>query len=265
MATTTKPSALRERMEEIGDLTAFAGSTLRALPASRRYTAETLRQLGLMVRGSTVLIVLMIAFIGISATNYGYYFLKAAGAADYVGLVAGLGGPRLGVALVFGYAFAAKVGCGFVGEIGAMRVNEELDAYESEGVTARRYIVATRVLASMLYVPIITALALVGFTLASYAQAVLVIHAVSADTFFRYTWANQAIADQFFSFAVMEVMAICISVVSCYYGTHVRGGPAAVGAAVARSLVINLVMIHVILGLGDSIVYGTTLGLPIGG
>jgi len=265
MAVARKPSATRDGLEEVGELTVFAARTLRSLPGSRRYTAETLRQLGKLVRGSSFLIVAMIGFIGVSATNYGYYFLKAAGASDYTGLIAGLGGPRLGVPLVFGYAFAAKVGCGFVGEIGAMRVNEELDAYESEGVTTQRYIVATRVLASMAYVPIVAALALLGFTLAAYFQAVVVIHAVPADVFFRYAWSNQAIADQIFAFVVMEIMAICISVVSCYYGTWVHGGPAVVGAAVARSLVVNLVLVHVILGLADFAVYGTNLGLPIGG
>jgi len=262
---TSKQRATRTGLEELGELTLFAGRTVRALPASRRYTAETLRQLAKMVRSSTFLIVAMIGFIGVSGTNYGYYFLKSAGAADYTGLIPGLAGPRLAVALVFGYAFAAKVGCGFTGEIGAMRVNEELDAYESEGVTTQRYIVATRVLASMLFVPIITALALLGFTLASYVQAVLIIHAVPGDVFFRYAWSNQTISDQLFAMAVMECMAICISVVACYYGTWVRGGPAVVGQAVAKSLVVNLIMIHVILGFGDLIVYGTDLGLPIGG
>ena len=58
--------------------------------------------------------------LGFSATNYGYYFLRSAGAADFIGLVPGVTGPRLLAALLFGYAFAAKVGCGLASEIGSM-------------------------------------------------------------------------------------------------------------------------------------------------
>jgi phospholipid/cholesterol/gamma-HCH transport system permease protein len=264
MASTT-PNRWRSGVEEAGELTSFAGRTLRALPGSARYFAETLRQLGILVRGSTILIGVMVIFVGFSATNYGYYFLKSAGAADYIGLVPGVVGPRLVAALLFGYTFAAKVGCGLVGEIGAMKINEELDAYEVEGVTAQRFVVGTRVTAALLYVPIVTPIALVAATLGAYINGVFVIRAVPAETFLRFNWANQAVGDQFFAFVVILILATVIVVVSCYYGMTATRGPAGVGTAVARSLVVNLVMIHVVIGLADFIVYGTNLGLPIGG
>src|ERR1700757_2788803 len=180
-------------LEEVGELTTYAGRTLRDAPQAIRHVSEVFRQLALLIRGSTVLIGLMVGFIGISATNYGYYFLKSAGASDYVGLISGLGISRLAAPLVFGYTFAAKVGCGLVGELGAMEVNEELDAYDSEGVTAQRYVISTRVLAALLYVPIVAPVALVGGTAGAYFAAVTVLHAVPAQTFFHFVWANQAV------------------------------------------------------------------------
>jgi phospholipid/cholesterol/gamma-HCH transport system permease protein len=252
-------------LDEIGQLTAYAGQTLRILPAATRHASEVLRQLALLVRGSTLLIASMVGFIGISATNFGYYFLKSAGATDYVGLVPGFAVARLIAPLVFGYAFAAKVGCGLVGELGAMKVNEELDAYDSEGVTAQRYVVATRVLAALLYVPLVTPVALLAGTAGAYLAAVPLLHAVPASTFFHFAWANQSVIDQLFAFVVMFTTGAVIVLVSSFYGTRVEGGPAGVGGAVARSLVVNLVMVHVILGLADFLVYGTSLGLPIGG
>jgi phospholipid/cholesterol/gamma-HCH transport system permease protein len=265
MTVTTTPRERPGTMEEIGELTIYAGRTIRSLPGAARYSSEVFRQLSLLIRSTTLLVAAMVMFIAIAATNYGYYFLKSAGASDYIGLINGLAGPRLEAALVFGYAFAAKVGCGIVGEIGSMKVNEELDAYDSEGVTARRFVVATRVLAALLYTPIITPVALLAANLGAYVQTVFVLHAVPAQTFFHFDWANQAVGDQLFTFVMIFFVAMVIVLVSCYYGTTTRGGPAGVGASVARSLVINLVMIHVILGLGDFFVYGTTLGLPIGG
>jgi phospholipid/cholesterol/gamma-HCH transport system permease protein len=254
----------QQRLEEFGELSRFSARTLRETPASFKYTAEVLRQLSILVRESTLIIAMMVLFVGFSATNYGYYFLKAAGASDYIGLVPGVVGARLIAALLFGYAFAAKVGCGLVAEIGAMKINEELDAFESEGVPAQRYVVGTRVAAALLYTPIVTPIALAAATVGSYVNAVLVIHAVPAATFFHFDWSNQSLGDQFFAYVMVLLLATTIALVSCFYGMRARGGPA--GVADARSLVINLVMVHVILGLGDALVYGgANLGLPIGG
>jgi phospholipid/cholesterol/gamma-HCH transport system permease protein len=252
-------------LEEAGALTRFTGKTVVALPLSARFAAEVFRQLAILVRGSTLLIALMVVFVGFSATNYGYYFLKAAGAADYIGLVPGVVGPRLIAALLFGYTFAAKVGCGLASEIGSMKINEELDAYEVEGVTVQRYVVGTRVLAALLFVPIIVPIALVAATLGSYLNAVLVLHAVPPETFMRFNWVNQSVGDQIFAFGSIFVLAAVIVSVACFYGMRTSGGPAGVGTAVSRSLMVNLVLIHVILGMADLMFYGTDLGLPIGG
>jgi phospholipid/cholesterol/gamma-HCH transport system permease protein len=263
---TRRSPTISDRLSEFGDLSRYSIATLREAPISFRYTAEVLRQLAILVRESTLIIAMMVMFVGFSATSYGYYFLKAAGAADYIGVVPGVVGARLIAALLFGYAFAAKVGCGLVAEIGAMKINEELDAFESEGVPTQRYVVGTRVVAALLYTPIITPIALAAATVGSYVNAVLVIHAVPSSTFFHFDWSNQSLGDQFFAYVMILLLATTIVLVSCFYGTRAKGGPAGVGTAVARSLVINLVMIHVILGLGDALIYGgANLGLPIGG
>ena len=55
---------------------------------------------------------------------------------------------------IFGFIVAAKVGGGIVAELGAMRVNEEVDALEVMGVPSITYLVSTRMLAAMLMLPI---------------------------------------------------------------------------------------------------------------
>lgn len=260
-----KSGPIRENLREFGDLTVFSLETLQALPRSLRYMSEVLRQTAILIRGSTLFISAMTLAIGFSATSYGYYFLKAAGAADYIGLVPGVTTPRVTTALLFAYAFAAKVGCGLVGEIGAMKVNQELDGYESQGISVQRYVVATRVMAALLYTPIATAVAAVSVTAGSYLNAVVIVKAVPAETFFRYNWSNQAIGDQFFALVCCFILSTVMVATACFYGTRSTGGPSGVGRSVARSLVINLVLIHVILGLAVFAVYGKDLSLPIGG
>jgi phospholipid/cholesterol/gamma-HCH transport system permease protein len=266
MATARRTGATRRTIVEFGELTAFSLDMVRQLPSAIRYGAEVLRQTSILVRGSTLVIMLLTFLMGFVQTNFGYYFLRSAGASDYIGLVSAVGTPRGTAAFVFGYMFAAKVGCGLTSELGAMRINEELDAYDAVGVGASRYVIATRVLGAMLYIPIAAGLALLACTIGSYVNAVHLLHAVSPETFYRFHWGNQAVADQLFALITMTTMAITIVLVSCFYGTRASGGPAGVGSAVARSLMINLVMVNILSGATTSLFYpGGNLGLPIGG
>ena len=58
------------------------------------------------------------------------------------------------VPFIFGFIVAAKVGGGIVAQLGAMRVNEEVDALEAMGISSVTYLVATRMLAAMLMLPV---------------------------------------------------------------------------------------------------------------
>jgi ABC-type transporter Mla maintaining outer membrane lipid asymmetry permease subunit MlaE len=59
-------------LTEVGELTRFSAEALKQTPGSARYFGEILRQAASLVRGSTPMIALMAAFIGFSATNFGY-------------------------------------------------------------------------------------------------------------------------------------------------------------------------------------------------
>jgi phospholipid/cholesterol/gamma-HCH transport system permease protein len=260
------PLPFRNNIIEFGQLTAFTFETARALPGAFRYTSEVLRQTSILVRGSTVVIMALTFLMGFVQTNFGYYFLQAAGASDYIGLVSGAATPRGTASFVFGYMFAAKVGCGLCSEIGAMRINEELAAYDAQGVGATRYVIATRVIAALVYVPLIVGLALLACTAGSYINAVNVLHAVPQETFFRFHWANQGVTEQLFALITMSAMAMTVIFVSAFYGTRASGGPASVGSAVARSLMLNLVLVNIIIGAATLFFYPQgELGLPIGG
>jgi len=160
-----------QRVEELGDLTAYSARTLKELPGSLRYSAEVFRQLAILVKGSSVVIVTLVMFVASARPTTAITSSRPPGH-RLIGLVPGVVGTRLIAALCFGYAFAAKVGCGLVAEIGAMKINEELDAYESEGVSTQRYVVGTRVIAALMFTPIITPIALVAASIGAYIDAV---------------------------------------------------------------------------------------------
>lgn len=265
MAAVPAPSPSRETLREFGELAAFSVRTLRSLPGALRYGSEILRQLGILVRSTTHFTAILSVFAGVGMVNFGYYFLRSAGAADYTGLILGVGSPRAVVGMFVGYVFAAKVGAGMVAEIGSMRINQELDAYETEGVGARHYVIAPRVIAATLYTPIACGVTLYVMMIAGFVTAVHILSAVPPETFYRYAWGNQAVPDQIYALGVTFILGLTMSLVAAFYGQRAEGGPAGVGAAVARSLLVNLVLMHIIIGVTAFAVYGDDLGLPIGG
>jgi phospholipid/cholesterol/gamma-HCH transport system permease protein len=204
-------------------------------------------------------------FIGFTQVNYAYFFLKSAGASDYTGLFTGLTTPRAAVLIMFGYVFAAKVGGGLAAEVGSMRISEEIDALEAEAINPMSYLIGTRILGAALFAPMAAVVALLACTLGSYLQAVPALQGLSSDTFLHYHWAVQNLTDQLLCIFNLMLQGMVIVLVSCYYGYKASGGPTAVGAAVARSLLVNIVAIHVLVAAHIMIFYGLTPTLPIGG
>ena len=137
---------------------------------------------------------------------------------------------------------AAKVGTGIVAELGAMRISDEIDALEVMGVSpddlSLRHAAARR----LVVFPFIYLAAIgIGY-LASYLAVVEQIGEVSAGGYFLIFWMFQNPPDLLFSVIKAMFMATAIVLVGCYYGYTASGGPVGVGAATAKSMVLNIVL-----------------------
>jgi hypothetical protein len=126
---------------------------------------------------------------------------------------------------MFGYIMSAKVGTGIVAELGAMRINEEIDALEVMGVRPITFLAATRLLAAWMVLPFIYVSAVgVGF-LASYLAVVKQIGEVSSGGYALIFWMFQNPPDFFFSLIKGMVMATAIVAVGLLLRLHRRRRP----------------------------------------
>jgi phospholipid/cholesterol/gamma-HCH transport system permease protein len=256
---------VRSILQEAGELTAFSGRSLGALGYTPRYAAEVLRQAAILIRGTTLLMFVMNAFFGFSIMTFAFFFLRSIGASDFVGVATAFADPRVGATLMFGYVFTAKVCCGMVAELGAMKINEEIDAYESTGVDPLRYVVGTRIVAVLIFLPIGSAVALLAQTAGNYLDGVIILNGISGQGFLSLHWATQGISEQVNVFITQAAIALTTTLAACFYGLRTVGGPADVGGSVARSLIVNLVLVHMIAAFFTVLFYGTDLKMPIGG
>lgn len=258
------PSTLGSLLTETGDLAGFSGRAMLSTGGSGRYFAETLRQAGILVMGTTLIIVLMVMVVGGECGLFVVYQLRPIGATAFAGLATQLCGVREMWGYMFAYVFAAKVGCGLVAEIGSMRISEEIDALESIGIDPMRYVVATRLVAVIMTVPLMYAVAMVFGTLGSYLVVCVELKGASLGQWISLHFSSQTLGDNFLSILKVTIIATLIALVGMYYGYRARGGPVGVGAATARSMIVNLVMIHVV-GAALTTIFWGHARTPIGG
>src|SRR4051794_7368112 len=74
---------------EWGELTAFSFRALAGAAGAGRYASEVLRQVSIIIRGTTLLTLVMNAFLGMSVINFGFFFFRSIGASDYTGIASG--------------------------------------------------------------------------------------------------------------------------------------------------------------------------------
>jgi phospholipid/cholesterol/gamma-HCH transport system permease protein len=230
-----------------------------------RFFGEALRQAGVLILSSTLVIWGLTFIIGLQCGIEGAYFNRAVGSPAYAGVFAAWCDLRELIPYAFGYMMAAKVGTGIVAELGSMRISDEIDALEVMGISSMTFLCATRLLAAWMVLPFVYLAGIGAGFLASYLAVVQQIGEVSSGGYFLIFWMFQNPPDLLFSLIKGMVMATVIVLVGCYYGYTARGGPVGVGTATAKSMVLNIVMVHLIGMLGTQLFWGANPRAPIGG
>jgi phospholipid/cholesterol/gamma-HCH transport system permease protein len=230
-----------------------------------RFFGETLRQSGILILSSTLVIWGMVFIIGLQCGLEGAYFTRSQGTPAYAGVFSAWCDLREIVPYGFGYMMAAKVGTGIVAELGSMRISDEIDALEVMGIDSVLFLCATRLLASWIVLPFVYIAAVGAAFFASYLVVVQQIGDVSSGGFFLIFWMFQNPPDLIYSLIKGMTMATVIVLVGCYYGYHASGGPVGVGTATAKSMVVNIVLVHIVGMLGTQIFWGANPRAPIGG
>ncbi|MFI5004015.1 MAG: ABC transporter permease [Solirubrobacterales bacterium] len=257
----------REWISSTGEIAGFVGEVVREVYGLRvfRFFGETLRQAGIVIVSSTLIIWSMMFLIGLQCGTVGAYFTESAGASAYAGVFSAWCGLREFIPYAFGYIMSAKVGTGIVAEIGAMRISDEIDALEVMGVNSITFLCATRLLAVWLVLPFVYLAGIGGAFAASYIAVVKQVGSVSSGGYLLIFWQFQNPPDFLYSTIKAMVMATAIVLVGCYYGYTASGGPVGVGTATAKSMVLNLVLVHLIGMLGTQVFWGANPRAPIGG
>ncbi|MCL2650409.1 MAG: ABC transporter permease [Candidatus Azobacteroides sp.] len=138
---------------------------------------------------------------------------------------------------------AGKVGSNIASEIGTMRVTEQIDALEIMGVNSANYLIMPKIVAFMVFIPVLSIFSMFFGILGGYVIGYLSSQIITVSNYelgLRFWFIPYNIA---YSIIKSVVFAFIISSIAAYFGYNVKGGALQVGKASTNSVVMSSVLI----------------------
>ncbi|MCV7154815.1 ABC transporter permease [Mycolicibacterium pyrenivorans] len=281
-AVPSKPNPRLRRVSEslsggwnqIGEQAYFYAKTVSSIPdAVVSYRTELYRliaQMGLgagalaVVGGTVAIVGFLTITTGALVAVQGYNQLASVGFEALTGFASAFFNVRLIVPGTTAVALSATIGAGATAQLGAMRINEEIDALEVIGIRSVTYLASTRVIAGVIVVIPLYCVAVMMAFLAARTGTTLIYGQGSGvyDHYFN-TFLNPT--DLIWSFFQVVAIAVVIMLVHTYYGYTASGGPAGVGEAVGRAVRTSMVVAAVEIIFISLAVYGQSGNFNLAG
>jgi phospholipid/cholesterol/gamma-HCH transport system permease protein len=158
-------------LARIGDRTKFFGEALAGAPyAVRYYTRDIVRLIAeismgagtlAMIGGTVVIVGFLTLATGGTLAVQGYSSLGNIGIEALTGFLSAFINVRISAPVVAGIGLAATFGAGVTAQLGAMRINQEIDALEAMAIRPISFLVSTRIVAGMIAITPLYAVAVI--------------------------------------------------------------------------------------------------------
>lgn len=178
---------------------------------------------------------------GIFGLQLGQIF-KLFGVESMIGAAAGFALARELAPLVVAFLVTGRAGSAMAAEIASMQVNEQVDAMRVMAVNPFNYLIAPRLIGSIIMTPILMVFFLVVGVITSFFIGVLVYEVDIADFIARIQWIVSP-TDIFMGMQKAALFGLVFSSLGCYQGYFARGGAKGVGAATTKAVVYSYVAI----------------------
>ena len=141
-----------------------------------------------------------------------------------------------------GLMVAGRAGAAIAAEIGTMKVTEQIDALKTLSTNPLNYLIAPRILAGFLTLPI---LVLIGDIIGVFGGYLICIHVLNfnSEVYLINTYSFVQFIDIFSGLVKAAVFGLIISFMGCYHGFHASGGAQGVGLATTYSVVSSSILI----------------------
>jgi phospholipid/cholesterol/gamma-HCH transport system permease protein len=230
----------------VGAATLAFGALLRGKARFRRSDLMLVIQ---EVGPEALPVVSLIGFlVGLILAFVGAVQLQQFGAQIYVANLVGLGMAREMGAMMAGIIMAGRTGAAFAAQLGAMQVNEEIDAFRTLGIDPMEFLVLPRMLALVLIMPLITLYADLMGILGGAAVGIFMLD-LEPIQYLEQTRASLSLTDFATGLFKGSLFGVLIAIAGCMRGMQSGRSSAAVGIAATSAVVTGIVYIIVTDGL----------------
>ncbi|HTG94706.1 MAG TPA: ABC transporter permease [Pyrinomonadaceae bacterium] len=227
---------------ELQESTLLAARAIGGLVKKPRYLPETIAQMDAIGVGSLTIIILTGFFTGGVLTVQTFPTLKTYGAQSQTGYLVAVSlvrelGPVLCALMVTG-----RVGSAISAELGSMVVSQQIDAMRALGTDPVRKLVAPRLIALLISLPLLTVLADVLGIFGGWVTATALYSVPS--TIFINSVRDAITTDDLIGGVVKPIVfSLIIGTVACRQGLNTEGGTVGVGRSTTRAVVMASIVV----------------------
>jgi phospholipid/cholesterol/gamma-HCH transport system permease protein len=227
-----------EFFEWFGSLGVFSWQVLRAAVTPPYEGRELVRQLDEVGSKSLPLVAMAGAAIGAvlsmeARSSLSRFGAKAMLPSAIVYSVVLEMGP-----IITGLVVSGRVGAGIGAELASMKVTEQIDAIEASAINPYRLLAATRILACILMLPLLTLAADASGVFAGWLTQTLV-EPVSLRQFINSGFSGATFNDFLPPTFKTAVFGLIVGLIACFQGMRTQGGAEGVGRAATNSVVLS--------------------------
>jgi len=227
---------------ELQETTLLAAGAVRGIFKRPRYIPEIIAQMDAIGVGSLTIIILTGFFTGGVLTVQTFPTLKSYGAQSQTGYLVAVSlvrelGPVLCALMVTG-----RVGSAISAELGSMVVSQQIDAMRALGTDPVRKLVAPRLWALLVSLPLLTVLADVLGIFGGWVTAVA-LYSVSSSVFISAVREGVTTDDLIGGLVKPIVFSLIIGTIACRQGLSTEGGTVGVGRSTTRAVVMASIVV----------------------
>ena len=234
-----------EFLKEVGEIARFTGRFFREVSKPKQEWEEFINQC-YWIGFKTLTLVGITAFImGLVLTIQSRPTLVEFGAVSMLPSMVSVSLVREIAPVITALICAGKIGSGIGAELGSMRVTEQIDAMEVSGTNPFKYLVVTRVMASMLMVPLLSCLA-IAISLYGAYLGVNIRGNVSWHLYWFQAFGALTYGDFIPALLKTFFFGFAIGIVGCYKGFTSQKGTEGVGRSATTAVIVSSLVVFIL-------------------
>lgn len=233
---------LKSGLEWFGNLGIFCARLVKAAITPPYEWRELIRQCDALGALSLPLVALAGAATGVVLSLETRDSLVRFGAKSFLPAIIVFSIVKESGPVITGLVVSGRAGAGIGAELGSMKVTEQIDAMEASAVDPYSYLAATRVLACILMLPLLTIAAdFCGIVMGWVANTLA--DPISLHLFLERGLKDVAFSDYIPPILKTVVFGAIIGLVACFQGMRTKGGTEGVGRSATSSVVLSSLFI----------------------